>query len=142
MSHGMSLRGKRAIGSGRGIGRAVALAMAREGASVMVTARSRKEISGVAAQIAASGGRAVPVPADLRREEDIRSVVSSALKEFGGIDILVNNAGLGYFSTVPEMDTSHFDEMWQVNTRAVFLLTRDSLPGMISGGGGDIVNIS
>jgi len=129
-------------GSGRGIGRAVALAMAREGASVMVTARSRKEISGVAAQIAASGGRAVPVPADLRREEDIRSVVSSALKEFGGIDILVNNAGLGYFSTVQEMDTSHFDEMWQVNTRAVFLLTRESLPGMISGGGGDIVNIS
>jgi 3-oxoacyl-[acyl-carrier protein] reductase len=140
----LTLAGKTALvtGSGRGIGRAVALALAREGASVVVTARSQDEIASVAAEAAGTGVRALPVRADLRREDDIRSVVSSAAKEFGGIDILVNNAGLGYFSRVGEMQTPHLDEMWQVNLRAVFLMTREILPGMIARGGGDIVNIS
>jgi len=140
----MNLGGKTALitGGGRGIGRAVALAFAREGASVALCARSENEISEVAAGINGSGGRAVPLRADLRREDDIRSLVASTVKEFGGIDILVNNAGLGHFSKAAEMETSHFDEMWQVNLRAVFLLTREVLPHMAGSGGGDIVNIS
>jgi len=140
----VSLKGKTALvtGGGRGIGRAVAIAFAREGASIALCARSEKEISEVAAGITASGGRAVPIRADLRREEDIRRVVSSTVGELGGIDILVNNAGLGYFSRVGEMATAHFDEMWQVNLRAVFLMTREVLPHMTARGGGDIVNMS
>jgi len=140
----MTLSGKTAIvtGSGRGIGRAVALALAREGASIVLTARTMDEITAVAAEISGAGGRALPVRADLRNETEIRSVVTASTKEFGGINILVNNAGLGYFSKVGEMDTAHFDEMWQVNMRAVFLLTREALPMMIKVGGGDIVNIS
>ncbi len=140
----MSLGGKTALitGGGRGIGRAVAVAFAREGASVALCARSENEISEVAAGINGSGGRAVPIRADLRREDDIRSLVASTVSEFGGIDILVNNAGLGYFSKAGEMETSHFDEMWQVNLRAVFLITREVLPHMAGRGGGDIVNVS
>lgn len=140
----MNLRGKTALvtGSGRGIGRAVALSLAREGVSIVLTARSLNEISAVAGEITAAGGRALTVRADLRHDEDIQTIVSSSVKEFGGVDILVNNAGLGYFSRVAEMETSQFDEMWQVNLRAVFLLTREVLPRMISGGGGDIVNIA
>jgi 3-oxoacyl-[acyl-carrier protein] reductase len=140
----MSPGGKTALvtGGGRGIGRAVALALGREGVAVCLAARSQEQIAAVAAEITASGGRAFPVRADLRDENDIRSVVAATTKEFGGIDILVNNAGLGYFSRVGEMKTSHFDEMWQVNMRGVFLLTREVLPLMIGRGGGDIVNVS
>jgi len=140
----MSLAGKTALvtGAGRGIGRAVALALAGEGASVVLAARTGKEIGSVAEEISSLGPRALAVRADLRSEEEIRALVGAATEAFGGIDILVNNAGLGYFTRAGEMKTAHFDEMWQVNVRAVFLMTRETLPHMINKGGGDIVNIA
>lgn len=129
-------------GAGRGIGRAVALALAREGASVVAAARTAAEIESVAAAIRASGGRAIHVRADMRDAAQIAALATAALGEFGAVDVLVNNAGLGHFARVTELGAAQFDEMWEVNVRGVFLLTKALLPSMMERGAGDIVNVA
>jgi len=140
----MTLAGKNALvtGAGRGIGRAIAIALAREGASVVVTARTRAQISAVASEIRAIGGKAFELQADMRDPAQIARLAESALRESGPVDILVNNAGLGHFTRVEHLEQAHFDEMWEVNVRGVFLLTKALLPSMIGKASGDIVNIA
>ena len=140
----MTLKGQVALvtGAGRGIGRSVAMALARRGASVAVTARTQPEIDAVAAAIRAGGGRAIALRADMRDGEQVARLPEATLEEFGRIDILVNNAGLGHFAKVEELRPEAFDEMWEVNVRGVFLLTRAVLPSMSAARSGDIVNIA
>jgi 3-oxoacyl-[acyl-carrier protein] reductase len=140
----MTLDGKAALvtGAGRGIGKAIALALAREGASVVASARTIIEIDSVAAEIRSSGGRAAAVRADLRDPAQIARLAEAAAAEFGPVDILINNAGLGHFARVESLTLEQFDEMWEVNVRAAFLLTRALLPAMIRRGSGDVVNIA
>jgi 3-oxoacyl-[acyl-carrier protein] reductase len=140
----MTLEGKSAIvtGAGRGIGRAVALALAREGAAVAVSARTIREIEETASVIRSSGGRAIAVRADMRDPEQVSALAETALGEYGGIDVLVNNAGLGRFARVEELSRADFDEMWEVNVRGVFLLTKAVIPAMSARGSGDIVNVA
>jgi 3-oxoacyl-[acyl-carrier protein] reductase len=140
----MTLAGKNALvtGAGRGIGRAIAIALAREGASVVVTARTRTQIAAVASEIRAIGGKAFEQQADMRDPAQIARLAESALRESGPVDILINNAGLGHFTRVEHLEQAHFDEMWEVNVRGVFLLTKALLPSMIGQASGDIVNIA
>ncbi len=140
----MTLAGKVAIvtGAGRGIGRSIALALAAEGASVIASARTQAQIDETAAAISASGGKAAVVKTDMRDAGQVARLADAALGEFGRIDILVNNAGLGHFARVTDLGQKEFDEMWEVNVRGVFLLTKAVLPAMTAQRSGDIVNIA
>ncbi len=141
----MLLKGQVSIvtGGGRGIGRAIARRFAAEGAAVLVSARSTKEIDAVAGEIRASGGRAAAVTADVAREDDCARIVQAAQQQFGRIDILVNNAGIfGPVKPAEEITPAEWDEALDINLRAAFLLSRLVLPGMYARGSGVILNIS
>ncbi len=130
-------------GSGRGIGRAIAQLFAKEGAAVLLTARTEKELSSTTAEISRNGGRAGYVTADLSREGDCASVVAAAREKFGKIDILVNNAGhYGPVVPVEEYPLAEFDSVIAVHLRAAFLLSKLVLPEMYARGSGVILNMS
>ena len=140
----MDFEGKIAVvtGGGRGIGRAIALALAHGGADVAVAARSKAEIETVATDIRKFGRKSLAVQADVSREGDVSRLSDEVLEHFGKVDILVNNAGIGVFAPVAELKVSDFDRMFAVNVRGAFLCTRLFLPGMIKQNSGDIVNIA
>ncbi|HEV2490345.1 MAG TPA: SDR family NAD(P)-dependent oxidoreductase [Candidatus Acidoferrales bacterium] len=141
----MLLEGKVAIitGGGRGIGRAIARRFAAEGAAVLISARSKKEIEQVADEIRAAGQRATAIPADVSQEADCRKIIKEAERKFGRVDILVNNAGiLGPVKPVEEIEPAEWDEVLAVNLRGPFLLSRLVLPQMYARGSGAILNIS
>jgi 3-hydroxybutyrate dehydrogenase len=141
----MLLEGKVAIvtGGGRGIGRAIARRFAKEGATVMVAARTEIELRAVVSEIAASGGKAAYVTADLAQESDCARIVAAARERLGPIDILVNNGGdYGPVKPIEEITTAEWDHVIAVHLRAAFLLTRAVLPEMYARGSGSILNIS
>jgi NAD(P)-dependent dehydrogenase (short-subunit alcohol dehydrogenase family) len=130
-------------GAGRGIGRAIALRFAQEGAAVTLTARTAAEVHGVAAEIQATGGRAAAISANLAREADCEKVVKFSREQFGRIDILVNNAGIfGPVKPCEEISAVEWDEALAVNLRAPFLLSRLVLPEMYARSSGVILNVS
>jgi NAD(P)-dependent dehydrogenase (short-subunit alcohol dehydrogenase family) len=130
-------------GSGRGIGRAMALLFAREGATVFLTARTASQLAAVAKEIAAHGGKAEFAAADLSREGDCARVFTEAEEHFGRVDILVNNAGhYGPVVPVEEYPLEEFDKVMAVHLRAAFLLSKLALPGMYARKSGVILNIS
>lgn len=147
------LDGKVAIvtGASRGIGRALAFALADAGAAVVVTARSDEQpvipgMSGTIHQTAdailARGGRALPVRCDLTHEEDIIALVQQTIQEFGRIDVVVNNAGTLLPSLIAGTSTRRWDTMFNLNLRAPFLLSREALRHMIPVRRGSIINIT
>ena len=122
-------------GGSRGIGRAIALACAREGANVVIAAKSDQPhpklpgtIHSVAEEIREAGGKALPLVLDVRDEKLVRQRVSEAADHFGGIDALVNNAGAIKLSGVENLKASRYDLMHQVNARAVFVCSQATLP--------------
>lgn len=136
------LEGKVAVvtGSGRGVGRAVALAFAAEGAAVAVTARSRNEIDGVADDIRAQGGRALAVPADVTNQEDVDVLFARVLAKLGQVDILVNNAATaGPEGMVWETDPAAWQETFDVNVTGIVRCVRAVLPSMIARRYGKII---
>lgn len=146
------LRGQVAVvtGASRGIGEAVALRYAMEGARVVVAARTVEEtgqhlpgtITATVERIRAAGGEAVAVRADLARREDRHELIRQAEAAFGAVDILVNNAAITYFMPVAEFTERRFQLMLEVQVRAPFELAQLVLPGMKARGGGWILNIS
>jgi 3-hydroxybutyrate dehydrogenase len=141
----MLLQNKVALitGSGRGIGRAVALLFAEQGASVFLTARTENELAGVAQEIASQGGKAAYVCADLTKTQCGERVFAEAEKKFGRVDILVNNAGhYGPVVPIEEYPLEEFDKVIDVHLRAPFLLSKLALPGMYARKSGVILNIS
>ncbi len=140
----MSLKDKVAIitGGGRGIGRAIALVLAKEGVNVVICARTQSDIDSVAEEVHAANGHALAVHADISRESEVKLLVSKTIDRFGRVDILVNNAGIGAFARVEDLATEDFDAMWGINLRGVFLCTREVLPFMNKQREGDILNIS
>ena len=124
-------------GAGRGIGKAIAEAYAKEGATVVCAARSMDEIDAVASQI---GGKAIQC--DVSDEADIRGLMERTLAEVGPIDILVNNAGAVARLPVHELPVADWDHVINVNLRGVFLCTKYALPSMLERGSGCIINIS
>jgi len=128
-------------GAGRGIGRAVALAFAREGARVVLAARSGRELSALQREIEAAGGVALAVPTDVRQEPAVAALVSRALADSGRIDCLVTAAGLATFGAVADIKTEEWDQLMAVNLRGVFLACRAVLPTMMAQRRGTIINI-
>ncbi len=142
----MRLAGERALitGSTAGIGRAIALRFAAEGAAVCVTGRDRTRGDAVVAAIESDGGRACFVPAELRDEEACDALVASATEALGGLSVLVNNAagGDGGDGPVGAVTTEAWQVILTVNLTAPMWLTRAALPHLVDAGHGSIVNIS
>jgi NADP-dependent 3-hydroxy acid dehydrogenase YdfG len=126
----MNLQDKVALvtGGSRGIGRAIALALAKEGSKIMLAARHQGDLERVAGEIRRGGGVASNLFVDMRDENSIREMIAATVSEFGGLDVLINNAGLGHFTPVAEMTVAQWDEMFEVNLRGVFIATREALP--------------
>lgn len=139
----MQLTGKAAIvtGATRGIGRAIALAFAREGADVLVNGRDATAGQAVCAEIAALGRRAVWHAADLGSVELARGVVTAALAAFGRLDVLVNNAGLFQRMPALELEEGDWDRLLDVNLKGAFFCAQAAARAMLAHGGA-IVNIA
>jgi NAD(P)-dependent dehydrogenase (short-subunit alcohol dehydrogenase family) len=130
-------------GVGPGLGRATALALAREGAAVVLVARSADRLDEVAAEIVAAGGRALAVPASVTKEPDCHRVAAAAVEEFGGIDILVNSAFRGDpFQPVESADLDVWRKIFDVNFFGPALMTRACLPALRAAGGGSVVMVA
>jgi 3-oxoacyl-[acyl-carrier protein] reductase len=138
------LAGKVAVvtGAGRNIGRAIALHLARAGAAVVVNARSNQaEADAVVAEIAAAGGKAIAVLADVADPAAVEAMAQAALKAFGRIDILVNNASLRREKPIDEMSYAEWREIMDATLDSAFHGVHACLPAMKKAGGGTIVNI-
>jgi NAD(P)-dependent dehydrogenase (short-subunit alcohol dehydrogenase family) len=129
-------------GGGRGIGRAIALALAREGADVAVAARSVPEIEAVAAEVAALGRRTLFLPLDVSDRPSLARAPAVIAAALGPVDILVNNAGIHDAAPVHALADAAWDAVLEVNLTAPVLLTRACLPSMYERGFGRIVNIA
>ncbi len=140
----MRLQDKIAIitGGGRGIGRAVALGFAGQGADVVLAARTPAEIEQVAAEVEALGRRALPVRCDVTEEDHVKSMVGLTLDHFGRIDVLVNNAGAGNMRPVWGIPKKSFEHVLAVNLVGTFLCTKHVWRPMRDAGGGSIINVS
>ena len=130
-------------GASRGIGKAIAQAFAREGASVAICGRKQETLDQVAAESQGLGGRLFPVACHVGRADDIRRLVATAYGEFGRVDILVNNAGTN-IAQEPclQVDEAKFDKMVEINLKSAFRLIQAIAPGMCERGSGSIINIA
>src|SRR3981189_1867224 len=135
-----NLEGQRALvaGATSGIGRAVALQLARDGAEVVVHGRDAARGAETVEEITAVGGKASFVAADLGDAADVQRLA----REVGDIDILINNAGIALFGPTAEFEVSAFDQMFASNVRAPFFLVAAFAPGMAARGHGSIVSLS
>ena len=140
----VGLEGKVAVvtGAGRGIGRAISVALGRARAAVVVTARTAEQIDAAAKEITDAGGQAVAIGADVAQESDICSLFDQVRQRLGGLDVLINNAGLGLFGLVEDLAAADFDQVVAVNLRGPFLCCREAMRMMIPQAGGTIINIS
>jgi NAD(P)-dependent dehydrogenase (short-subunit alcohol dehydrogenase family) len=141
----MKLTGKVALitGGGRGIGRAIALSFAKEGASVVVSARTRSEIEEVVRGVENLGQKALAIQADVSKEEDVKNMIGETLKTFKRLDILVNNAGIAHPTrNVADMTLIEWSRVIEVNLTGPFLCCRAVLPTMIEQHSGKVINIS
>ncbi|WP_449123154.1 SDR family oxidoreductase [Pseudomonas sp. MPG01] len=146
----MSLQGKTLFitGASRGIGREIALRAARDGANIVIAAKSAEPhaklpgtIHSVAAEVEAAGGKALALQVDVRDEDAVRQALAQANEHFGGIDALVNNAGAIKLTGVQHIELKRFDLMHQINTRAVLLCSQAALP-YLKKSAGHILNLS
>ena len=141
----MSLNGKVALvtGAAQGMGRAIALRLAGEGASIVATDINGRLVEQTSIDIRESGSEAIAVEADIGDIDDINRVVEEALNAFGRIDILVNNAGVTRFSDIMDLTPEDWDRIHRVNARGVFFCLQRVAREMIdSGDGGRIINIA
>uniref|UniRef100_A0A6M2DH14 Hydroxysteroid dehydrogenase-like protein 2 n=1 Tax=Xenopsylla cheopis TaxID=163159 RepID=A0A6M2DH14_XENCH len=136
-------------GASRGIGKAIALKAARDGANIIVAAKTATAhpklpgtIYSAAEEIEKVGGKALPCIVDIRNEEQVKEAVAQAVNKFGGIDILVNNASAISLTPTENTDMKKFDLMHQINTRGTFLVSKECLPHIQKSNHGHILNIS
>ena len=129
-------------GAGRGIGRATALALARQGSQVVLAARTAVELQETARIIHQQGGVAEPVVTDVGRESDVDELFERCRARFGPVSLLVNNAGTLDRALLPDLTATQLDGTWSANTRGAFLCARAAFRQMAPAGGGCIVNIA
>lgn len=148
-SHGQRLAGKTAIitgagteGDGIGIGRAIALVLAAEGARVCCVDLDMDRAEATAAQVTERGGQAFASSADVSNAGDCARIVTEAVDRFGRLDILVNNVGISTAVRLDTADETLWSRVFDVNLKSAMLMSKFSVPQMVSGGGGSIVNIS
>ena len=139
----MQLKDKVAIitGGGRGIGRAIAIAYAAEGARLVIAARSTEQLDIVAAEIIELGGEVLTVPTDLRIQTEVENLVQQTIEKFGRIDILVNNAGINPRGLFSDSTDEEWEQGWQINVMGVVRCCRAALPIMKQQGSGNIINV-
>ncbi|WP_366184551.1 3-ketoacyl-ACP reductase [Flavobacterium ovatum] len=138
------LKNKNALitGAGKGIGKAIAIALAKEGVNVILVARTQADIDEVAKEIAPLGVKTLALTADVADIESVNAAVVKALAEFKTIDILINNAGIAAFGNFLQMEVTDWERIIQVNLMGTYYVTRAVLPNMIERQTGDIINIS
>lgn len=136
-------------GASRGIGLAIGLRLAQEGANIVIAAKTTEPhpklpgtIYTAAAEIVAAGGQALPLMVDVRSEESIYAAVEETIKTFGGIDILVNNASAISLTPTLQTDVKRYDLMHQINTRGTFLTSKACLPHLLKAQNPHVLNLS
>src|SRR6187401_421438 len=147
----MSLHNKTAFitGASRGIGKAIALQLAKNGANIVIAAKSVEEnpklggtIFSAAEEIEKAGGKALPVQCDIRFEDQIQSAIDKGVAQFGGIDIVINNASAISLTPTEQTEPKRFDLMHDINVRGTFLVTRACIPYLKKSFGAHILNLS
>jgi len=138
------LSGKTALitGASAGIGWASALALAGEGANLVITARRQERLAELESAIQTAGAKAVSLFGDSKEEDTARRAVDLAVQAFGSLDILINNVGVGNYKNLVETSAEEYDEMMDTNMRSTFLFTRYAVPVMIKQSSGTILMIS
>ncbi|MEK4749123.1 3-ketoacyl-ACP reductase [Bacillus circulans] len=139
-----SLKGKVAFitGAGRGIGKAVAVALANEGVNIGLLARTEGALQEVAKEVEALGVKAAYATVDVSSLEEVEQAISTLTNELGKADILINNAGIGKFQSLLDMDPEEWKQIIDVNLMGPYYVTKAVLPQLIEKNGGDIINIS
>lgn len=140
----VTLKGKTALitGAARGIGRAAAIALAKEGVNIGMIARTEETLQNVAKEIEAEGVKASYAVADVASNEEVTSAVAKIKEELGETDILINNAGIAKFGGFMDLDIADWEKIIQVNLLGAYYVTRAVLPDMIERKSGDIINVS
>ena len=138
------LKNKTALitGAGKGIGKAVALALAKEGVNVILLARTQADIDEVAKEATTFGVKSLAITADVADINSVNTAIEKALSELKTIDILINNAGIAAFGKFLELEPAAWERIIQVNVMGTYYVTRAVLPNMIERQTGDIINIS
>ena len=136
-------------GASRGIGKAIALKLAAEGANIIIAAKSIEEnpklggtIYSAANEIEKAGGKALPVQCDIRFEDQIKNAVDTAVSTFGGIDVLINNASAIYLSKTEQTESKGFSLMHDINVRGTFFVSKACIPHLKKGNNPHILNLS
>ncbi|MCU1547496.1 MAG: short chain dehydrogenase [Arthrobacter sp.] len=146
-----SLKGRTILISGgsRGIGLAIAVRAARDGANIVLMAKTGQPhaklegtVYSAAEQIEAAGGQALPLVGDVRKNSDVAGAVAAAVQRFGGIDIVINNASAIDLSKTDDVDMKRYDLMQDINVRGTFLLSKLALPALRESNGGHILTLS
>ncbi len=129
-------------GASQGIGRACALRLAKEGATVAVAARNQEKLNELANEIANAGGKAAAFPLDVADEEQVKTAIKAAIAQFGKINILVNNAGITRDQLLIRMKRADWDAVLQTNLTSAYLCTQQVIPSMLKQRWGRIINIT
>lgn len=136
-------------GASRGIGRAIALKLASEGANIVIVAKSTEEnpklggtIYSVAEEVMAAGGKALPIACDIRHEDQIQAAVAQTEQQFGGIDILINNASAISLTPTEQTEAKRYDLMHDINVRGTFMVSKCCIPLLKKGTNPHILNLS
>jgi 3-oxoacyl-[acyl-carrier protein] reductase len=140
----MRLKDKVALvtGASRGIGYASSIALAKEGATIVGTARTKEDLAKLEHEVTALGGKAKMFAGDATKGADVAAAVKGAVDAFGRIDILVNNVGIGGYRPFLDWTEADYDKIMATNAKSTWLFSKEVIPHMLKQGGGNIVNLS
>lgn len=138
------MKNKKAIitGGSKGLGKATAIALAKEGIDIAITGRNEKILKETVAELETFGIRAMYSAFDVSNYEDVRIGIKQIIKTLGSVDILVNNAGTAAFGSLNEMDVNQWSQIIQTNLMGMYYVTKEVLPYLLSQNEGDIINVS
>ncbi len=139
-----NLKSKKAIitGGGRGLGKATAIAFAKEGIDIAITGRNEKVLKETVSELETFGIKAIYSVFDVDNYEDVKDGIKNIIKTFGSVDILVNNAGIAAFGSFNDMGVEQWSQIIQTNLMGMYYVTKEVLPYLISQNEGDIINVS
>ena len=139
-----NLKNKKAIitGGGRGLGKATAIAFAKEGIDIAITGRNEKVLKETVSELETFGIKAIYSVFDVDNYEDVKDGIKNIIKTFGSVDILVNNAGIAAFGSFNDMGVEQWSQIIQTNLMGMYYVTKEVLPYLISQNEGDIINVS
>jgi citronellol/citronellal dehydrogenase len=136
-------------GASRGIGKAIGLRLAKEGANIVIASKSVEEnpklggtIYSAAEEMEAAGGKALPIQCDIRFEEQVEQAITKAVKKFGGIDVLINNASAISLTPTEQTEPKRFDLMYDINVRGTFFVSKACIPHLKKSSNAHILNLS